>query len=86
MCVSYGFPQLIKYWLQSVVLLFFFVNNSILPITLLCYTIWLQLTYFVPKIVAYFMKQYLKWVGEYLHEYWHSSSLYHIRPKSTHRL
>ena len=38
---------------------------------------------FVPKIVAYFMKQYLKWVGAYLHEYWHSSSLYHIRPKST---
>ena len=33
-CVSYGFLHLIENWLQSVVLLFF-VNNSILTLTLL---------------------------------------------------
>ena len=48
--------------------------------TLAGYTSFLDI-YLVAYI--YFMKQYLKWVDAYLHEYWYSSSLYRIRPKST---
>ena len=47
-CVSYGFLHLIENWLQSVVLLLF-VNNSILTLTLLCYTAGPQLTYLYLK-------------------------------------